>query len=607
MTEPHQTTEKPSSVTEPSAAPTSSERNAIAKANSGWTRGLVRSILVALYILFLAVIVLGLLAALEYYAYLQVKASPLGKAYQGRSLDLARQSSQTVAPQYGYEPTPGFAAIRDTHLGNSYEYINDQSFKDFEDVALDKPEDEYRVFVTGGSVVYGRGPVPPADKVANFYEVTFRWNIPHIIQEILNADPRVRDKIHGKKVRVINAGVPGYVYQNNLMRYLAKLRLYHPDLVIALDGANEVHTVARPLKDWNYFTEGQYFQVVTEVMDMGRRGLANYVTLWLKRNTYFFSWLALRRQEGPGTLMEEVGIAAHPQDATAEQIELRNRNIAQVADVAAIYHKTLETDRVPHVFALQPMFRNCKKKRTPMEQQIETVAGMQKVGFYDAAETYTLLVDQVIKRCREANFEVADLTGIFDNTKDWVFTDWCHLTNGANYVVAKELANLVKTRIFDLSLESSDSLHNPPDSYLQDYAKEAKVMVNNRHVNEGLRILKGYPGPDLLDVAPDEPSGQPSVVLDLGAVVPISRLRIVWGDEESVPEEWLLEISEDGAAWKNWIRVSGSGRTMTDGYDQWPGREHYNWQELPARYIRYTDSGQSQKKPIRLRQLSLFR
>jgi len=74
----------------------------------------------------------GALAGLDYYAYLKVKASPLGEAYKGRDLDLARRSSQTVSPQCGYEPTPGFAAVRNTRLGNSFEYINDESFKDFE-------------------------------------------------------------------------------------------------------------------------------------------------------------------------------------------------------------------------------------------------------------------------------------------------------------------------------------------------------------------------------------------------------------------------------------------------------------------------------------------
>src|SRR5271157_2953600 len=125
------------------------------QSRSGWGRSLKRFVFLCLYVAFLAAVVFGVLAALEYYAYLRVKASPVGQAYKGRDMDLARQSSQKVAPQYGYEPTPGFATIRNTRLGNSYEYINEESFKDFEDVPQDKPADEYRVMVTGGSVVYG--------------------------------------------------------------------------------------------------------------------------------------------------------------------------------------------------------------------------------------------------------------------------------------------------------------------------------------------------------------------------------------------------------------------------------------------------------------------
>ncbi len=570
----------------------------------GIARRLGRFLLIVFYIAFLTAVVLGTLAAIEYYAYLKVKESPLGQAYKNRSLDAARMSSQTVAPQYGYEPTPGFAAIRNTKLGNSYEYINDQSFKNIEDVPLEKPENEYRVIVTGGSVVYGRGPVPPADVVADFYEVTHRWTIPHIMEQLLNADPDIRSKINGKKVRVINAGVPGYVYQSNLMRYLAKLRLYKPDLVVALDGANEVHTVARPLKDWNYFTEGPYYEVIMEVMEMSRKGLMNYLTLWLKRNTYFFTWQAMGRGEGTGILMENRGFAAIPQDPTPEMLEMRDRNIAQVADVAAFYHKVLETDRVPHVFALQPMFRNCKKKRDPMEQKIEKVTGMSKLGFFDAEETYDKLVEQVKKRNQEIGFEVVDLTRIYDSVTRWVWTDWCHLTNGANFILAKALVDEVKTRVFALPLKPHDSLHNPMDPYFDDYAQKAKLLVDNQPTDSGLHILKGYPGPELLEVTPDSGGKMPSVVMDVGSVMPLSRLRIVWADAKSVPQSWALEASEDGKTWKQWLAVE---KTETDSFDQWPGFEYYAPEETPARYVRYTPRGDAANQPVRLRQLSLFR
>ena len=530
---------------------------------SGWGQSVKRFVFVCLYLVFLVAVGVGVLAALEYYAYLRVKASPIGQAYKGKNMDLARRSSQKVAPQYGYEPTPGFCTIRNTRLGNSYEYINDESFKDFKDVPVEKPADEFRVIVCGGSVVFGRGPVPPADAVSDYYEVTFRWNIPHLMEKILNADPAIRAKIHNKKVRVINAGVAGYVYQNDFERYLAKLRLFHPDLLVSLDGANEVHTVARPLKDWNYFTEGPYYEVIGDVMNVNRRGLMNYITLWLKRNTYFFTWLALRGGEGPGILMEDRGFAAHPQDATPEMIAYRDRNIRQVADVVAIFHETLKTDGVPHVLALQPMFRNCKKKRSPLEERIEAVTGMQKIGFYDAAQTYDVLVKQIKERCREINFEIVDLTGIFDNVKSWVFTDWCHVTNGGNYILAKALVNQVKEQVFRLPLSKDDKLQDPLDSYFVDYAKEAKVLIDGKPVDRGLHILEGYPGKQLLDVPAGRKSKPASVVLDLGAVVPISRLRIVWGAKESVPQQWKLEISEDGTVWKPWLAVD---KCVTDAY-----------------------------------------
>ncbi len=567
----------------------------------GKSRKATRIVFTVLYICFLLLMVAGVFAAIEYYAYLKIKSSPLGEAYKGKNLDLARQSSQKVAPQYGYEPTPGFAAVRNTKLGNSPEYINEESFKDFKDVPEDKPADEFRILVTGGSVVYGRGPVPPADAVADYYEVTFRWTIPHLMEKILNADPRIRKKIGNKNIRVVNAGVPGYVYQNSLMRYLAKLRLFKPDAVVALDGANEVHTVARPLKDWNYFTEGPYFEVVSEVLDMSRKGLMNYVTLWLKRNTYLFTWLAMKEGEGPGILMENRGFAAHAQDATPEMIEYRNKNIKQVADVMAIYHKTLEVDGVPHVFALQPMFRNSKKQRTPMEQKIESITGMRKIGFYDAAETYNKFVKTVKDRGNEINFEVLDLTDIYDNVTEWVFTDWCHLTNGANYILAKKLANQVKTQIFNLPLGPSDALTTPYDEYFKDYAAKSQILVNGAPHGGDTQILQGYPGKDTLEVASNE-SSPSNVTLDFGYVTHISRLRIVWGDKASVPKGWRVDVSEDGKEWTPWIKKE---ETVTDNYDQWPGYEFYAFEEIPARYVRYTPAGP--EKEIKLRQLSVFK
>jgi hypothetical protein len=250
------------------------------------------------------------------------------------------------------------------------------------------------------------------------------------------------------------------------------------------------------------------------------------------------------------------------------------------------------------------MFRNSKKKRMPIEQRIEAVTGMEKIGFYDAAQRYDVFVDQVKKKCREVSLDVVDLTGIFDEVSEWVFTDWCHLTNGGNYIIAKELVNQVKTRALGLPLEKDDALKNSYDSYFRDYAKDSRVLINGQPTDKGLSILKGYPGPELLEVSAAGGNAPLEVALDLGAVVPVSRVRIVWGDKQSVPDKWRMELSEDGSNWKTWFTAD---KVVADAYDQWPGFEHYSHREMPARYVRYVPMDGQTKNAVKLRQISLFR
>jgi hypothetical protein len=271
-----------------------------------------------------------------------------------------------------------------------------------------------------------------------------------------------------------------------------------------------------------------------------------------------------------------------------------------VADVMAIYHETLKMDKIHHLFALQPLFRNSKKPRMPIESRIEQYMGMEKVGCYDARETYSEIVKCVMNRGKQVDFEVVDLTAIFDGCREWVFTDWLHLTNGANYVISKELADQFKERVFGLPLAPDDRLKEPYDVYFKEYAVSAKILVNDKPHESGPQILKGCPGKEVLEVAgAAEPA---SVTLDLGSTAPISRLRLVWGDSQSLPKSWKMEISEDGTNWTPWVKTD---ETKTDNYDQWPGFEYYAGRETTARFVCYSPA--EGKGPIKLRQISPYR
>ena len=113
------------------------------KHSGGVLRSLKRLIFLSLYLVFLITVVVGILAAVEYYAYLQIKESPLGAPYRDKDMRLARRSTVTPRPLFGYEPTAGWAATHNTKLGNAFEYINEENFKDFKEVPLEKPKNEY--------------------------------------------------------------------------------------------------------------------------------------------------------------------------------------------------------------------------------------------------------------------------------------------------------------------------------------------------------------------------------------------------------------------------------------------------------------------------------
>jgi len=89
-------------------------------------------------------------------------------------------------------------------------------------VPVQKPKDLFRIMVIGGSNVYGDGVDNPKDV------------FPSIIEKLANRS------YHGKRIEVINCGVPGYnSFQLNIL-YQYYASNYDPDLLICYLGRNDV-------------------------------------------------------------------------------------------------------------------------------------------------------------------------------------------------------------------------------------------------------------------------------------------------------------------------------------------------------------------------------
>ena len=92
------------------------------------------------------------------------------------------------------------------------------------------------------------------------------------------------------------------------------------------------------------------------------------------------------------------------------------------------------------------------------------------------------------------------------------------------------------------------------------------------------------------------------VVLDLNKAFSLSRSRLVW-DNDSVPDEWSVDISLDGETWKNWVQ--GTNKEL-DSFSWWPGYEFDGAEPVQARFLRYTPT-KTRDRFIRLRSWSVYR
>jgi hypothetical protein len=152
-----------------------------------------------------------------------------------------------------------YSAVRGHELNPSYRRDFDtggrlihsaQGFRRDGLIEMAKPAGVFRIFVLGGSALYGigvqGGTYPLHPTLANDETVTF------FLERELNA------QVHAAgldlQIEVINAGVTAYQTFHHVLYFYETLYEYQPDLLLFLDGHNDFYNVdrANPIKAYSY-------------------------------------------------------------------------------------------------------------------------------------------------------------------------------------------------------------------------------------------------------------------------------------------------------------------------------------------------------------------
>ena len=265
-----------------------------------------------------------------------------------------------------------------------------------------KDENTYRIFILGGSTIFGQLSTSDNTTIPGFLE-----------QEFKNLKP-------GYNIEVINAGIGGATSFHETELIKKKLIYYNPDLFIAYDGWNDlnypvtvsnegeipilyqVHRQISELDD--YYKSPRFIDSVTSFLD-GR--------IKEKLNT--------SDENSKGSDITDV----------SEKIQLWKSRWSEICKIG-------NENGFNTIITLQPVLESGDKSLTDWEQY-----AFERVEYRSVAPFYPdlrIALSQLNLECTQT----ADLSDVFDDVDDTIFYDIGHMGDSGNILVAKKLYELSK-------------------------------------------------------------------------------------------------------------------------------------------------------------------
>ncbi len=118
-----------------------------------WLRALLR---IAAYVVFLVTSITLVLWGVERLSQYALSRSYFRQVYP-HNLQMALKDYTRPVSHYDYDFVPGVCVEYNTNKGNRYQYANNAGFREPRPISMEKPADEFRIFLTGGSTAFGMG------------------------------------------------------------------------------------------------------------------------------------------------------------------------------------------------------------------------------------------------------------------------------------------------------------------------------------------------------------------------------------------------------------------------------------------------------------------
>lgn len=301
-----------------------------------------------------------------------------------------------------------FGSLPSLELRPNPDYFDDYYFEFAgKKVMTNKAPGEYRIFIMGGSVARGYGASVEEKK---FY---------HILEQLLNEN---RPENIKRNFNVVSAGRLGYVSGQELVFLLMGVIDFHPDLVIHLNGFNDILAFTQYKEPPGYPIYFQSIKKALKAIKIGRT-LDNAFD-----SSAFLSAMEemMKKYKPLPDLFPIINIA--------RQYERNMRHIAQL----------LRANHIESYLLLQPNVY-FKKDKSPFEAQHIKNTGTRRPILLP---TYPKLAESLARVSDTEKVKWRDFRYIFDKTPKTVFNDTVHLNDLGQKILAHALWKEIKPTVY---------------------------------------------------------------------------------------------------------------------------------------------------------------
>jgi lysophospholipase L1-like esterase len=322
---------------------------------------------------------------------------------------------------------------------------NAQGFRHDGDVSLNKPAGTVRIFFAGGSAAYG-------------CEGLFK-NLDPDWARLYNRDlidvyleKKLRERHPERQWEVVNVATNEFRMHQHLALFYTRLLRYRPDLVIFMDGHNDLSGImsskTNPYDPYAETPHGQEF--ASSVYPHTLRdwlyinGLRNKSALFALAQAKVMAGRQDDAFAGAPDAGQPVRSPVQLDDLTPALQQRARQSLGKAsyyAQMAERLRSALAHEGVESLFSMQPELILSEKPMTPAEATFaahyKTISGRYAIYMYEHMRPE--ISRQMAAAAERNGSTYVDLVDTFGQVGEKTFTDYCHLTPKGNERIAERL------------------------------------------------------------------------------------------------------------------------------------------------------------------------